>query len=119
MESGEIRDTQIWATSYLSGKNPEYGRIQTQKTENFQQKALSWAPKDDDPKPYLEISFMEPTEITAVSTQGGQDGYFVQEFMIEYADSEGEKTVTEQVVAEDDIMTDRPTIFRGNLEIKK
>ena len=113
MESGIINDNQIWASSYVSGKNPKYGRIQTQKTKNTKEEALSWSPKDNDPNPYLEVSFLEPTEITAVSTQGGLDGNFVKKFTVEYADSDGEKMVTEQVMGQDGIMTEIPKVFAG------
>ena len=104
MESGEITNNQVWASSYTPGRNPEFARIGHES---------SWAPKDNDDRPYLEVSFLDFTEITAVSTQGGGDGKFVRRFMVEYADSEGVKIVNEEVVGEDGVMTERPVVFEG------
>ena len=108
MQSGEISDNQIWASSYLPDRNPEFARIEHK---------ASWSPKDNDERPYLEVSFLEPTEITAVSTQGGSDGNFMRRFTVEYADSEGVKMVNEKVVGEDGMVTERPLVFDGIYKI--
>ena len=112
VESGNIINEQMRASSYLPDRNPEFARIRFWKSPDL--KNLSWSPKESDSDPYLEVSFFEPTEITALSTQGGEDGNFVRRFTIQYDDNEGVKTINENVVEDDGMITQRPLVFAGN-----
>ena len=113
MESGDISSNQIWASSYAPGRNPEYARIRSRLDADTEESVVSWSPKDNDERPHLEVSFLQPTEITAIATQGGGDGQFVREYMVEYADSEGVKMITEEVVGADGKISEQPLVFSG------
>lgn len=112
MESGEIDDNLIWASSFLPERNPEFGRIRST-SGNDGEPVKSWAPKEADTKPYLEVSFLELTEITAISTQGGEDGGYVRQYQVEYADKEGVKMVDHETLNEDGEITREPLTFEG------
>nr|XP_018672814.2 hemocytin-like [Ciona intestinalis] len=97
MESGTIDDQVIHASSYLPGKEPQYARVNH---------GGSWSPKEADTTPYLEVSFLQVTELTGITTQGGSDGSYVSEYMIEYA------TINEVTMFADSF--GNPIVFQGN-----
>ncbi|XP_078495432.1 uncharacterized protein LOC144750507, partial [Ciona intestinalis] len=97
MESGIIDDQLVDASSYLPGREPHYARVNS---------GGSWSPKETDTDPYLEVSFLEVAELTAISTQGGNDGLYVSEYMVEYA------TKNDIIMVADSL--GNPIVFQGN-----
>lgn len=115
MESGAISNEQIDASSYLPSRNPEFARIRSEGSPL--EGGLSWSPKEDDERPYLEISFPELTEITAIATQGGEDGNYVRRYTVEYADAEGEKSIIEEVMTVNGELERHPVVFTGKINL--
>ncbi|XP_076800960.1 uncharacterized protein LOC143445613 isoform X3 [Clavelina lepadiformis] len=116
MESGEIENDQIFASSNLPDREPWLARIRSEGTQS-DAKMHSWAPDyyKSVVEPFLAVNFLEPTEITAVSTQGGEDGRFVRRFKIEYFDPDNWfNTLTKKSKGPDGVVTDEPVIFTAN-----
>merc|ERR1739840_77376 len=75
----------------------------------------AWSPDVSDERPYLEINFDEPTEITSIATQGANDKY-VEKYIVEYSmDGENFDAVTVEVQYGDVFGTER-VIFNGNTD---
>jgi len=116
MESGLIRDDQISASSSKTPKLPQNARLVTDSSSN---EKSSWSPSDDDISPYLEVSFDEPTQITAISTQGGSDGGYVSKFFVEYLSTETDKWEVVSKEPKDLVSDTEPTsalIFQANFD---
>ena len=75
MTKQEIPDNDITASSSKSGREPFMGRPGVG----------SWAPKDTDSTPYFQVVFPTLTTLTSISTRGGEDGGFVQNFQLQYS----------------------------------
>ena len=69
MESGEISDRQITASSQLDASHAAIqGRLNLKATGN---KAASWSAVSNDPSQWLEVDLGSPnTKVTGVATQG-------------------------------------------------
>ena len=70
MESGEISNRQITASSQLDASHAAIqGRLNLKATGN---KAASWSAVSNDPSQWLEVDLGRPnTKVTGVATQGG------------------------------------------------
>ena len=90
MESGEITDAQLSASSQYSGrvyKTPSQGRL------NFQSDpgkiAGAWCPRKNDPDPWLQVDFRSYTTVTRIATQGrnGWGNWWVTKYRLLYSDN--------------------------------
>ena len=81
MESGEICDDQITASSHYNHYLPSYGRLNL--------KGRGWAVNTNDLNQWLQVDFQKPTIITGISTQGQSnvpDDRFVTQYSISFSD---------------------------------
>ena len=84
MESGEISDDQITASSqyHYDGRAPN-ARL------NFKKDGGAWSAKTNDLNQWLQVDFQRSTIITGVSTQGEvQYTNFVKSYTVSFSDDE-------------------------------
>ena len=84
MESGEISDDQITASSeYNNNDRAPNARL------NFNKNGGSWSARINDQNQWLQVDFQRSTIITGVSTQGRvQYKEFVKSYTVSFSDDE-------------------------------
>ena len=111
LHSGDIRIDQIAVSSSSEGVSEENVRLITVFYSN--QDNLSWSPSSDDQSPAVEVSFDEPTQVTAIATQG-----HVVAYQVDYVELDGEwKTIVhmkyDSVTGE---QVEEPVDFKGSVD---
>ena len=87
MESGEISDDQITASSEYD----PYHRAPNARL-NFNKNSRAWSAKTNDQNQWLQVDFQRSTIITGISTQGRerhvQFSQFVKSYTVSFSDDE-------------------------------
>ncbi|KAJ7358755.1 hypothetical protein OS493_021531 [Desmophyllum pertusum] len=110
MITGDIRDSQITASSSDSVWTQSFAGRLWNKRRVQEQTFGGWCAKDWDNDPYLQIDFGQETVITAVATQGLDYplGNWVQKYSLNYScDGVNWKTYRSH---------DKDTVFKGNFD---
>ena len=81
MGSGEILEAQISASSSKEFALPDSARINNAQPPPINGGIGWWSPQDDDLSPYIQIDFIEPTEISGIATQGRVYSYYVDYYV--------------------------------------
>ena len=80
MESGDINDSQINASSFHIGLNPWKGRLNN---DHY------WATSvNNPPHPWIQVDLLRSTVVTGIITQGGSSLDWVESLQIQFGDSE-------------------------------
>ena len=111
LHSGEIRIDQIAVSSSSEKVSEENVRLITVFYSN--QDNLSWSPSSGDQSPAVEVTFDEPTQVTAIATQG-----HVISFQVDYVESDGEwKTIVHMKYNElTGERVEEPVEFQGSVD---
>ena len=80
MESGNIKDGQITASSFYTGFNPWEGRLNNNHY---------WATSAKSPSnPWIQVDLLRSTQVTGITSQGSGNQEWVTAFQVQYGDSE-------------------------------
>ena len=90
MESGEITDKQISASTVYPGYFASRGRLHIQQSANI---AGAWLSTKQDAKQWLQVDLGDQfTTVTRIATQGrngAQYGQWVTKYQLQYSNEEG------------------------------
>nr|XP_039273324.1 mucin-5AC-like isoform X1 [Styela clava] len=113
LQSGDIKDDQIVASSFKPGFEPYLARLVTSNIIDGSPK--SWSPDNSDADKYLEVNFNVPTQVTGITTQGGQNDQYVTKYSVMYNNNgEGWHVVKEIIVGDDGQSFSMKKVFNGN-----
>lgn len=112
----------ITASSEKTGRDAEYGLINS--PEDDSQEERSWSPTNEDENPFIEVSYKTPVKISSILTKGGENGEYVPQYMVSFSNSQGEpdefefitEEITESTPLGDSITKKVPKLFTGNFD---
>ncbi|XP_078352964.1 lactadherin-like [Oculina patagonica] len=86
LESRQIPDKQVTASSFFKGHHPSQGRLNNQ-VKQVNDSALwgSWCADTEDISQYIQVDLTDVQNISGVATQGSSMGTWVTEYMLNYS----------------------------------
>ncbi|XP_058879421.1 SCO-spondin [Acipenser ruthenus] len=84
LEDGRIRYQQLSSSTHTHNNSPDAGRLNI--VPNILNMEPGWSPLPDDPRPYFQVDFLQPTFVSGIISQGTvrASGY-ITKYRLEYS----------------------------------